>query len=311
MYHANTMSVHAIARLYEKPYTSMLRRMHKHGIILREREKAARMVVRRYPTRPWSSGLEEKAYVFGLGMGDLNVEKKHKSIVASTSTSVLPMVELVADTFMRYARPSLRPTVYEVKGKMIGGWRIRFVLDESFGFLLGKYNRRIPRWIVGSSAATATFLAGLFDAEGHVGIYTSQGGQGGPVIQLTFTNAGRWLVGWVYRALKSNGFPVSIRSCEAPGSAWYIVTVQRLEYVQKLLKMMPFRHPKKKAVARLLLPMKPDMGVQSKREFAVKFKRLKEEMKRDDRAEGETSVRAIRKDYGVSRTSGSPPSVAK
>lgn len=290
LYHESVMSVHAIANLYCKPYSSMIYWMYKHGIEMREREDAARIVVRRYPIRPWSSSLEDKAYVFGLGQGDLNVERKHKSIAVSTSTSVLWMVEVVSDAFMKYARPSLRPTIYKLNGKVIGGWRIRFFLDESFGFLLDKYNESIPRWITGSTALTFAFLAGLFDAEGHVGIYTSKGSKGGPVVQLTFTNANARLVNWLYRALKSRGFPVSLRSQEASGSLWYTVTLQQLEYVQKLLKMMPFRHPKKKAVARLLLSMKLDMNPQLKLKFATEYKMLKKAMKRDDRAEGETSI---------------------
>lgn len=284
------MSVHDIAFLSGKGYSTIQYWMRKLGIARREREESVREAVRRYPVRSFVGDLEEKAYLFGLSFGDLHVSRVHKSIAVYTSTSVHPMVDLLVDTFVKYSRPSIRPTAYQMRDKMIGGWRFRTYLDLSFAFLLEKYSTELPRWILSSYSVFLHFLAGLFDAEGHSGIYDSAGHNGGATSELTFVNTDIRLIRFLRLELRKLGFHPRIIPQLRNGHQWYKLSLGRRKEINRLLRSMPFRHPKKKGVARFLLRIPTRMSRDSSWTTVNEFKQLKSAMKEDDRREGEASL---------------------
>lgn len=294
LYNGTGMSVRDIARHVCRGYTTVQYWMRKYGIDRREREEAARTVVRKYPVRPFSSDGVEKAYLFGLVLGDLHAIKAHKCIVLSTSTSVPMMVELVTDSFIKYARPRIIPTYYIINGRPLGGWRIRFYLDLTFVFLLEKYDKNVPSWVLASDEKFKAFLAGVFDAEGHIGIYASGKGSGGVSTQLSVVNSNLNLISCLYNELRRWGYPVRVKTQESSGSKWHSLVLEQREPVQRLLATLPFRHPKKKAVARMILRLPPVLNAAGRREAIGTYKAMMESMKRHDREEGEASLAAFR-----------------
>lgn len=282
--------MHDIAKLTGRGYATIHYWMHKHGVAMREREEASRAITRRYPIRSFSGTLEEKAYLFGIALGDLHARKVHKSIEIYTSTSVPSMVDLVVDAFSRYGRFRVRSTIYEVRGKKIGGWRVRAYLDLSFAFLLEKYTARRPAWILSSHSTFMAFLAGLFDAEGHSGIYDSKDHKGGSTTELTITNTNSKLIVWLRTQMKALGFHPRISSESSNDCVWYALILGRRVEIQRILRMMPFRHPKKKAVARILLGIPTRMNSIQKSAIINEFKLLRKAMKDDDRREGSAAV---------------------
>ncbi len=225
-------------------------------------------------------------------MGDLHVQKIHKSIVIYTSTSVPRMVELVTDSFVKYARPRIRPTRYLVDGRPLGGWRIRFHLDLSFEFLLEKYTEKIPSWVLSSDEIFFAFLAGIFDAEGHVGIYAGKRGRGIST-QFSVANSNRKLIDCLFTELRKRGCPVRIRTLKSVDSTWCLLVLERRALVQFLLKALPFRHPKKKEVARMILRLPPVLDAEGRRNAIGGYKMLVKSMKQDDRREGEESLATL------------------
>ena len=293
LYNSAAMSVHDIAKATGRRYGTINYWMRKYGLARRSREEASRMVTRKYPIREFTGDLVEKAYLFGISLGDLHVGKLHKSIVIYTSTSVQSMVDLIVDSFSKYARASITPTVYLVKGKKIGGWRVRAVLSLSFSFLLEKYSNCIPAWVLETEAAWRSFLGGIFDAEGQVGIYDSKGHRGGSTMEVRIVNTNSELIHWLHSQLSARGFHPRIQAERNAVSAWYTLILGRRAEIQLFLSTIPFRHPKKKDVARLLLRIPPRIDAVMSSAIVREYKVKKRQMKENDRREGRVSILAM------------------
>ncbi|MDG6959667.1 MAG: LAGLIDADG family homing endonuclease [Nitrososphaerota archaeon] len=293
LYNRSEMSVHRIARLTGRGYGTVHYWMSKYSLARRGREDASRAVTRRYPVRRFTGDENERAYLFGISLGDLYVRRHHKSIEVYTSTSVPSMVELVVDVFARYARAKVSPTVYKIKGTTIGGWRVRVLLDLSFSFLLGKYSTPVPDWVLASEGVFRSFLAGLFDAEGHAGVYLHKRHRGGAVTQLTVTNTNLKLIRRLHSLMKAKGFHPQLSTEQTSRSVWHQLKFERRREIQELLKTIPFRHPKKKIVGRLLLKIPLSADAQSSSRIIDEFKSLRQTMKEDDRRQGLEAIFAI------------------
>jgi hypothetical protein len=109
--------------------------------------------------------MELRAYLLGFVWGDLAVQPPQglgSTIGLTGSTTHDTQRRLVHELFEPFGR------VYEcVNGRATS---LRVSLDESFRFLLSKYDQRIPSWVAGSSV-DASFAAGYIDAEGSFGVY--------------------------------------------------------------------------------------------------------------------------------------------
>jgi LAGLIDADG DNA endonuclease family protein len=284
------LSMHAISRLNRRSYSSIHYWMRKYGLVSRDREEASREATRRYPVREFRGGPNEKAYIFGIAKGDLYVREHHKAIGIYTSTSVPSMVDLLVDTFSKYARPWIHSTIYYLRGGKIGGWRVRFCLDHSFAFLLRKYSNALPSWVTTSNQTFLAFLAGFYDAEGHLGIYSSESHRGGPTTELTFTNTDLHLVREIRSRLVAYGFHPRISDEQVKGSSWYILKLGRRNEIRELLVAIPFRHPKKKAVARFMFSIPQRMDARTSSRVIQAYKSMKREMKEEDRQQGLAAV---------------------
>jgi len=115
-----------------------------------------------YPRYNFNGNLEEKAYLIGLRKGDLHIysiNEKNSTIVASTNSTKLEMIDLLTKTFTPYG--------HTWKGKPAKNKAICFrcYLNKTFSFLLGKEDK-IESWILKNKRCFAAFLAGYTDSEG-------------------------------------------------------------------------------------------------------------------------------------------------
>ncbi|KKP81266.1 MAG: hypothetical protein UR81_C0003G0007 [Candidatus Levybacteria bacterium GW2011_GWB1_35_5] len=112
----------------------------------------------KYPKSDFSNNLNEKAYLIGFRLGDLNVYKVNRLIQVRCSTTILEQADLMKNLFKKYGN------VHIVKAKR-GTYEITILLNNSFSFLLPKKDK-IEGWILKKDTCFLSFLAGYADAEG-------------------------------------------------------------------------------------------------------------------------------------------------
>lgn len=112
----------------------------------------------KYPKYDFSGSEQEKAYLIGFRLGDLNVSKVHELIQVRCSTSIKGQVDLIQNLLDRYGH------VHIWKAKR-GTWEIVILLNQTFSFLLPKRDN-IEEWVSSNPKLFLSFLAGYTDAEG-------------------------------------------------------------------------------------------------------------------------------------------------
>ena len=207
---------------------------------------------RKYERRPFDGTDEDKAYLLGLRHGDLSVSTPWKGVVrVSTSTTHPAMVALFRSLFEPYGHVYQHPR-YK-KDTLTYEWNLNAILDTSFEFLFTSFHDSAD-WILSKPSITRSYLAGLFDAEGSVGIY--------PAKVLTSLNAAFYntnleLMHFVFNAIRMLGFhplPPYLdkkKGFRSPGyhiemkkDYWRVLLV-RFEECQGFLRDLPIRHPEK------------------------------------------------------------------
>lgn len=216
--------------------------LHKRGLGLRDKVEAQIKAVTRFQKTPFDGNEEDKAYLLGLARGDLNVTRHGRAIRVKTSSTHPAMIDLVASLFVPYGPVR----VYPYHSRLVGyEWTIETELNQTFRFLLdGKLGT--PR--LGSSRAVdITYLAGLFDAEGSLWLRGNRRFEP----RMSFANTDLGLLNWVRYTLDKMGFHPSLGLPNVDG----VRQIQRwrVEEVLQLMRMLPIRHPEKKAKVRLLL----------------------------------------------------------
>ncbi|NIQ05491.1 MAG: hypothetical protein GWO20_07115 [Candidatus Korarchaeota archaeon] len=132
--------------------------MKKFEVLTRSRRK--------YRTKPYDKNNSEKAYLIGLRIGDLNVQRHRRQIKIRTSTSHPAMLNLFRRTLQKYAHINQFPMFHKSK-KPYFDWQIYGLFDKSFEFLLPK---TLPRQILSDESSFLAFLAGYTDADGCISI---------------------------------------------------------------------------------------------------------------------------------------------
>ncbi|MDA4116029.1 MAG: LAGLIDADG family homing endonuclease [Thaumarchaeota archaeon] len=208
--------------------------------------------VRIHERKPFDGTDEDKAYMLGLRHGDLSASTPWKGAVRiSTSTTHPAMVELFESLFVskghvyRYPRYKKDTSTYE--------WNISANVDGSFIFLL-ESEAESWEWIGRFESTVLAYLAGLFDAEGHVGIYRNARTT---ALTLTFYNTNLGLLSLVHTWLTTLGYsplkpyldkPKGFRSpgyhIEMKKDYWRLV-IATFEESQSLLTKLPLRHREK------------------------------------------------------------------
>lgn len=160
LYHGSNLSVKQIAKELGRSKGGIERRIRKYGIKTRGNENRKHW---KYEKKLFDGSLEDKAYMIGFRLGDLNASKTNQVVVVRGSTSREAQARLFESLFSSYGGVSSslarRGTIEQYA-----------FLDRSFDFLLPKHDV-IETWIVDCSRCFLAFFAGYFDAEGSVTIH--------------------------------------------------------------------------------------------------------------------------------------------
>jgi len=157
LYCVQGLSMDKIAERMGLPHTNVEYWMEKH--------KITRRPLRKYARYPFSGDDCEKAYMVGFRQGDFHAMREGLGIRISGSTTHPAQIALFRRIFEKYGHIYTGP-LYNRKVKQYQ-WQMVVVLDDSFSFLLPKFSR-IPGWITRNSRTAMSFVAGFFDAEGHI-----------------------------------------------------------------------------------------------------------------------------------------------
>jgi hypothetical protein len=112
-----------------------------------------------YPKKDFDGSLCDKAYLIGLRLGDLHVEKGNWAIRIRCTSTHPEQIELIHDLFCDYGG------VWISEPRAKRGTAITVHLNRSFDFLLS-HDNAIKEWILEDDSLFAAFWAGYVDAEG-------------------------------------------------------------------------------------------------------------------------------------------------
>jgi DNA-binding transcriptional regulator YiaG len=157
LYLKKKLSMPKIAKMLHTTYDTIWKKMRKYGIKVRTMSEAKM----KYPKKPFSGDLTEKAYMLGLRAGDISADRAGKQITVVTATTHQAQLEMFRNVFEKYSFVNSFITTMKDGRK---AWRIYCRLDNSFEFLLYKPNE-IPKWILDDKNYFYAFLAGYADCE--------------------------------------------------------------------------------------------------------------------------------------------------
>ena len=192
--------------------------------------------------------VREKAYLYGLVLGDLTpVRKSNYTIKLITHSTHRIFMDLLQRTFERYG-----PTNYkETKNKHMLRFQCHVDL-ESFSFLLNSKQENIPEWI--NEESFFDFLAGFIDSDGSVMLKKA----GNNIFyNIRFFGQNLNLLNEIKNKLKDFGFGSSLYLTHEKGYTRYVNGVMfrynkdyytletRKGDTIELLKKIPIRHPEK------------------------------------------------------------------
>ena len=200
--------------------------------------------------------------MLGLRHGDLSVSKPWKEVVrVSTSTTHPAMVELFRSLFESYGHVYQHPRYRKETDTY--EWNVQAILDASFDFLQSPIESS-SAWISAGRTTTLSYLAGLFDAEGSIGIYPAKKRTS---LNVIYYNTNLALLGFVRRSLLSFGFrPLEPyldkkKGFRSPGykiemkKDYWRVMLCRFEECQAFLGVLPVRHKEKVAKKAIALSL--------------------------------------------------------
>lgn len=235
-------------------YTSWL--VRQLGIQARNFEEARlagiHKKVRKYERKPFDGTDEDRAYLLGLRHGDLSVSRPWKGVVrVSTSTTHPAMVELFRSLFEPHGHVYQHPR-YKKDTKTYE-WNLSTIVDESFEFLMTGAEASWE-WVAEGPSTSLAYLAGLFDAEGSVGIYRNARTT---AVTTCFYNTNIDLLLFVHKCLdalgrrptrpyldKQKGFRSPGFHIEMKKDYWRVM-VANFDESQSLLRTLPLRHREK------------------------------------------------------------------
>lgn len=191
---------------------------------------------------------QEKAYIYGLVLGDLTpVRKSDYTLKLITHSTHKIFMELLQKTFEKYGITNYKET------KNLNMYRFQSHIDlESFSFLLNSKVKNIPEWI--TSENFFDFLAGFIDSDGSVMLKRA----GKHIFyNIRFFGQNLTLLNDIKKKLKEFGFNSSVYLTHKKGYVHYRNKVMfrynkdyytletRKIHTLDLLNKIPIRHPEK------------------------------------------------------------------
>lgn len=162
LYHTRRLSLDKIAKILHCSEGGLQRKIRNFKIKTRPiSERACK-----YKKKDFNGTLEEKAYMIGFRLGDLNIKPTKNLFQARCSTTKRAQIMLIKNLFSPYTTPH----VWKAKR---GTFEITALLNKSFNFLLPK-NDCIESWVLKKSKYFVAFFAGYADAEGCLYIHRSK-----------------------------------------------------------------------------------------------------------------------------------------
>src|SRR5579859_4443342 len=180
-------------------------RFKSHGLILRRHGSWSI----KYQKSPFNGSEQEKAYILGFRVGDLNVylpSKNSNIIIARTNSTHQYQFQLMQELFGKYGG-------IKISGKGISK-NVNCYLDDSFSFLLINKPYQVESWINSNSKNCLAFMAGYTDAEGNFII-----NQGRARFKIDSYDEG--VLKWMHNWLLKNGIRSKLRLLGKQGSAKY------------------------------------------------------------------------------------------
>lgn len=215
--------------------------LHKRGLKLRDKVGAQIKAVKKFEKTPFEGDAAERAYLLGFTRGDMNVKRHGRAIRVRTSSTHPAMIELVTYLFVPHGPIRVYPRWSKLAGYE---WCVEGELDASFKFLLDE-KLNTPA-LVSPREILLAYLAGVFDAEGSVWLKSSSEYQP----ELSFSNTDVQLLEWIDKALARLGFYSRLDKPNRDGVCR--VRMWRVGDVLTFLRVLPSRHPEKKAKVRVL-----------------------------------------------------------
>ena len=259
LHNTKGMSLNDVAKLVGNKtsgYTSWLCR--QLGVQRRPFEEARlkgiREKRRKYERKPFDGTDEDRAYLLGLRHGDYSASRPFNGAIrVSISTTHPAMSRLFRSLFEPYGHVYENPRFK--KDTQTYEWSLYAILDNSFEFLLSPFPKDAD-WLLSRPSITRAYLAGLFDAEGSVGIYPDKGHTS---LNVIYYNTNLQLMWFVHDAIARLGFrplepyldkPKGFRSpgyhIEMKKDYWRVL-LARFEECQEFLQSIPLRHEEKVA----------------------------------------------------------------
>lgn len=146
-----------IAKKYKCSSCTVSNRLKEYKVKL----KTLSFAQNRYKKINFDGSLQDKAYLIGFYLGDLNSYKRSKgseTIVVRCHTTDSEQVKLIKQLFKGYGKVTVSVSRY--------GSNVNCFLNLSFKFLLAKRDL-VPGWIKKQDKFFWPFFAGYIDAEGN------------------------------------------------------------------------------------------------------------------------------------------------
>jgi len=229
--------------------------LKKRGVVLRDKVDAQIKAVTIHHKLPFCGSEVERAYIYGLSLGDFLCVRHGRSVRARLGTTHPAMIALFCELLSSYG-PIYK---YPKKSNLTGfEWNLDCDLDPSFSFLLD------PQGWLGlmgeSDEKFLAFLAGFFDADGSV-YFHKKAGAGG--FELTLTNMNRDLLECISTRLRKMGFSPKLRldpqnpnrGVKNGKDSIFRLALWRYGEVARLLGLLPLRNPEKVGKAQIALSL--------------------------------------------------------
>ncbi len=124
--------------------------LRKRGVRLRDKIEAQIQAVTKHEKKPFTGTLDERYYLMGFTLGDLNIVRHGRAIRARTSTTHPGIATLFDELFGKYGFVHRYPRENKLTGYE---WSLEVDLDKSFDFLL------LAKQTKKSSSSTVTLFS--------------------------------------------------------------------------------------------------------------------------------------------------------
>lgn len=189
LYYKEKKSKYKIGDIFGCSFSTVLNRMREFGL-----EPLSRSIIQsKYRKNNFLGNREEKAYILGFRLGDLNVyqtSSKSEVIIVRCHTTNQDQLDIMNELFSKYGQVSVS------KSKNDGSFNINCFLNTSFKFLLPKQDL-VEDWISKNKKYSVSFAAGYVDAEANIGVYDGRA-------RFKIDSYDKKIIFWFYSWFKKN-----------------------------------------------------------------------------------------------------------